>query len=86
MPWRRGEGRHKVEFMANARVPFLVTKAREITGDSSGSAYYQRAVLERLARDLELSDEQVEELMLVTSKDANPLNLTHRTPVSNKAG
>jgi len=72
--------------MANARVPYLVTKARQITGDSSGSAYYQRAVLERLQRDLELTDAEVEELMLITSKDANPLGLSHVSPVSTSAG
>lgn len=54
MPFRLTEHRAKIQFLASARLPYLVYKASVATGTPSNTAYIQRALCEKLARDLDL--------------------------------
>lgn len=54
MPWRLDEFRAKVSFTTSAEMPHLVYRACLATGTVSNTAYYQVAVCERLARDLDI--------------------------------
>lgn len=54
MPFRLNDQRAKVQFLTSARLPSLIYRAADATGQPSNTAYIQRAVCEALARDLDL--------------------------------
>jgi hypothetical protein len=54
MPYRLNEFVAKIQFVSSAEMPRLVYLACQKTGIPSNTAYYRRAVAERLAADLDL--------------------------------
>jgi hypothetical protein len=54
VPYRLNEFRAKIQFMCSSRMPSQIHQAVLKTGEFSNTTYIQRAVCERLARDLDL--------------------------------
>ena len=54
MPFRLDETKAKIHFVTSVRMPMLINRAARATGKCSNTQYIQHALVEALARDLEL--------------------------------
>ncbi len=54
MPFRLDETKAKIHFVTSVRMPMLINRAARATGKCSNTQYIQHALVEAIARDLEL--------------------------------
>lgn len=59
MPFRLNEFRAKIQFTTSAEMPSLVYQACLKTGAVSNTVYIQHAVIDALARDLDLDPDEL---------------------------